>query len=127
MNRSRLIGLLLGCLTTSVLYANQLNYISTDLEISKVGSIENKIISWIQKDSQVEVQTTKGKFLFSPQSENAVRVQYIQGKPDFLPEYVFIENNKKIDFRVKEDPNEVLIQLPKLLVCIEKKTRSCHF
>ena len=28
---------------------------------------------------------------------------------------------KKIDFRVKEDPNEVLIQLPKLLVCIEKK------
>lgn len=123
MNRSRLIGLLIGCLTTLVLHANQLNYISTDLEISKVGSVENKIISWIQKESQVEVQTTEGKLLFTPQSENAVRVQYIQGKPDFLPEYVFIEKNTDVSFQIKES----LSQLPKLIVYVNKEQGNLTF
>lgn len=127
MNRSRLIGLLIGCLTTLVLHANQLNYISTDLEISKVGSVENKIISWIQKESQVEVQTTEGKLLFTPQSENAVRVQYIQGKPDFLPEYVFIEKNTDVSFQIKESLSEVIIQLPKLIVYVNKEQGNLTF
>lgn len=86
-----------------------------------------KIIYWTQKGSQVEVQTTEGKLLFTPQSENAVRVQYIQGKPDFLPEYVFIERNTDAPFQVEESLSEVSIHLPRLIVYVNKEQGNLTF
>lgn len=88
---------------------------------------DSYISSWEKKSQFVELKLGDGVFKFTPQSDNAVRVQYMQGEPDFLPEYIFIEKNKEVGLEVKETSKEVVIQLPKLAVFVDKQKGNVVF
>ena len=80
-----------------------------------------KVNHWVDQKTSVKLNLEKGTLVLTPQNDNAIRVQYVCSNENPLPEYVFLNQPKSVNYTVKENNNLIEISIPKLTASIDKK------
>ena len=86
-----------------------------------------EVLSWKRMDKHVEINMSEGKLVLIPMSNNAIRVQYIRGNADLLPEYIFLEQKNEILFQVSEQSDILEVSTSKLHACIDRQKGNIVF
>lgn len=86
-----------------------------------------EVLSWKKSDTHVEIEMSEGKLKLTPMNPNAIRVQYIRGNGNQLPEYVFLEQKSKISFQVNEFPDRLEVATSRLHACIDRQKGNLVF
>lgn len=99
-------------------YVGALLYINT---ICPFNILAEKVYTWTDNKTHVTVNMENGTLLLIPQNENAIRVKYMRGNVDILPEYIYVENKQNVvKYKSQESANNIVVSVDDLKVILDK-------
>src|SRR5574344_19963 len=86
-----------------------------------------KVLSYKNDHAKIAISTNTGTLTLKPLADNAVRMVFSKEIFRVMPELVYVENGKTSRFSVKEKGDEIVVQLRKMSVCVNKTTGNIRY
>src|SRR5574344_1377777 len=86
-----------------------------------------KVLSYKNDHAKIAISTNTGPLTIKPLADNAVRMVFSKEIFRVMPELVYVENGKTSRFSVKEKGDEIVVQLRKMSVCVNKTTGNIRY
>lgn len=90
--------------------------------------LADSVIKWTDNKTHVVITMEDGDLILIPLNNNAVRVKYLRGNVNNLPEYIFIdEKRNSVKYSLTEDAYNFTLSVKELKVFLNKKSGFLTF
>ncbi|MBR5642871.1 MAG: DUF5110 domain-containing protein [Salinivirgaceae bacterium] len=104
-----------------------ISFIIASAIVGTTSCVRHQVTSISLDGNVATIGMRDGKLILKALDDNALRVKFQKRTMQSLPEWIYVENDKKPQMKVKDYSNLIVVTLPRMSVKIDKTTSQINF